>query len=235
MSRSILYYDDAGDQLADDIMYVRNYRGVGIGDSLFSTLHDGTKTAMDQVLNNTSTIPGYRVESYDCDFDYTDDEYSDENSLLDAWNTWLNDNGYTGRGSHMITHDHSPGHPGASAGGSPWTELSYGHATKRSSASAQTNTLLHELGHQFVRHSEVKDMTNGDEHDLGKNFEYYDGQLPYLALSPLGNSCGTNDGDCSRQCDGGCDDPPTICKDTWTEELTSCTVTGYERTHDYYW
>lgn len=232
MSRSIIYYDKGGDNLSDDAIVVKNYRGVGIGDSLFATIHDDTTTAMDQVFNNTSTIPGYRVKSYACDFDRTN--YPDKN-LINAWKTWLNDQGFTERGAHMIAHDQSSDAPGASGGGSPWTGFSYGHAVKRSSDAAQVNTLLHELGHQFVKQSEVEDLIEGDEHDLGKNFKYYDGQLSYLALSPLGNSCGTNDGTCSRQCDGGCADSPTICKDTWTEELTSCTVTGYERTHDYYW
>lgn len=230
MSRSIIYYDDAGDQIADDVMVVKNYKGIGIGDSLFSDIHDDTKAAMDQVLDNTSGIPGYIVESYSCDFDRTD--YPDKN-LINAWKTWLKDNGYTERASHMVAHDQSSGAPGASGGDSPWTGFSFGHSRKRSSDANTTNTVLHEIGHQFIRHAEVDDLTDGDEHDLGKNIKYYDGQLSYLAESPLSTSCGTNGGDCSRHCDGGCDS--NFCRDTWTEEWTSCSVTGFERTHSYYW
>lgn len=197
---------------------------------------DAIETAFQQLLDH-NRIQGYTIYEYDLDFFFNctegDGTGCRDGNLLKQLQCWRKKNDFTNPGAYLAVHKCDPddyssgGLVGASDNVNAWTDPSDCHATHHDSREVDDfeGTAIMEVFHSFVLHKadKVNDMTDGEEHDLGTQFQYSDATDEF---TPMVNF--SSDAE-----DGTCNVDDASFTDATTTTLSECSRKAMDYSGDY--
>lgn len=192
---------------------------------------------LDQLLAN-DVMPAYGLHVYENNTNRTeDDSECDGSTYFNEFKQWIDDNRSDVDNVHIGVTDHTAfaNAAGHSKGNSAWnpstpgkafvgTEGGYGSGIN--DKARYKNLAVQEVAHTLITHDYVTDMTEGDEHDLGK-LRSFQSSTPMLTFYEDGpNPCG-DIGDRSQK--GTCKEDVTW-DETHDLDVTQCTMDAIEET-----